>query len=199
MLRRGIIPMSLVLVFASGLLALLSCEGNAKQEKEASSKQVAKQSRPKKCCLAGFQGCPTGGDDGCDCCGASVTATLEEYDQQKKEGKLKIQGLDNESVPFTVVDPGVAKQLPKKGDSGKFILKLNEYPYDREDPRTKKTKRWYGKRFECEGIGDNNGQMKDKTQDFVAGWKLTDTIYKVQVIVEDAVPKYDPERDEDRR
>ncbi len=196
MLTRRLVPTLTSVVAVSGLLTFLSCDIDAKQEKAV--KMETQSKRPSKCCTAGYGFCPTGGDHGCDCCGVSVKGTLTSY--ENKEGKLKIDGLDEE-VPFHVEDQNVGKVLSTmKNKSGTFILKVKLYEYDLSPPPhdNPKLKHWHGKRFECESVGDK-GNMKDRTAEFIEGWKTSSKIHEVRTKLEELVPQYDPERDEDRR
>jgi hypothetical protein len=199
MLSRRLVPALTSLVVVSGLLAFLSCEIDAKPERTV--KMETKSNRPSKCCKAGFFYCPTGDDHGCDCCGASVKGTLANY--KNREGTLKIDGLD-EDVRFEVEKPDVDKALLTMiGKPGQFILKLKPYEYkldDKNKPHGKsKLTHWFGTTYECENLGDDNGKMKDRTLEFVEGWKMAATVQEVQTMLQGLVPQYDPERNEDKR
>jgi hypothetical protein len=217
MLSRRLVPAFTSLVVVSSLLAFLSCDIDAKQEQKPS--QSAKASgpyRPGKCCQAGYLLCPTGGPQGCDCCGVSVQATLKNY--QKKQGNkdglgqltianLNGQGKDGE-VDFVVVNDGVDGALSGMvGKAGQFVIKLKTHEYKlpaknmppHDNPNLQ---HWHETRFECEQIGNDAGngkQMEDRTKEFIDGWNATGTILDVRAQLEALVPSYPPERDKDDR
>ena len=199
MLSRRLVLALVLPVVAYFLVTSLSCELDAKDPKKTAVPQKMADSR--KCCMAGYIFCPTGANTGCKCCGVSVKATLAEYKQ--KDGKLTIDGFMDEKgnleqIPFHVekkeVDDALATMKP--GSSGTFILKLKLYEYPTKS-KDSPVKYWHGTRFECESVGDK-GNMKDRTADFVLGMKMTGAIEKVRTQLEELVPDYDPERDEDK-
>jgi hypothetical protein len=194
MLSRRLLPAVTSLVVVSGLLTFLSCEIDAKPEKTVKSE---KMSRPSKCCQPGYEGCPTTGPNGCDCCGVSVTGVLIDYKDNK--GSLQIEGLDT-PLAFEVDSasyPNADKELPGKvKQSSQFILKTKMYEYETNG---KELKHWFGKKFVCEGMGNDGGKMKDRTQDFVQGLELSRSVAGVRTIVEGLVPSYPTERDKDKR
>lgn len=196
MLSRKLVPAFTSLVVVFGLLTFLSCDIDAKQEKTV---KMQKTSRPSNCCKPGYEGCPTPGTNGCDCCGVSVTGKLIDY--KDKKGKLEIKGLDT-PLDFEVDkdNSGVDKELTDLKTSGKqsgqFIVKLKMFEYDVEG---REFKHWFGKKYMCEGVGNDGGKMKDRTEDFVQGAELSRSVAAVRTILESLVPSYPPERDKDKR
>lgn len=202
MLSRNLAPALTTFVVVSGLLAFLSCEIDAKSKPEKIIKTERKD-RPSKCCKPGYIYCGTTGPDGCDCCGASVKGTLTKY--EKMAGELKLEGLDD-PIPFVVENGGVnaaLEDLIKKQDKqGQFILKLKpfEYKMEGDKPRGKAhLTHWIGTQYECEDLGDAKGKMKDRTAEFIDGWKLSGAVLAVQYKLEELVSTYEPERDGDKR
>lgn len=200
MLRRRLVPALASLVVVSGLLAFLSCEIDAKSKSEKTVKKMERKDRASRCCKAGFFYCPTRGENGCDCCGASVKGILTKY--ANREGELQIEGL-KETVPFVVENSGVDTALGSMVNKpGQFILKLKMYEYkiEGDKPHGKSNlTHWYGTAYECEDLGDANGKMKDRTEEFVEGWKTSAAVQEVQYKLEELVPYYEPERNADKR
>lgn len=206
MVRRSLVPALTALVIVSGLVAFLSCEIDAEPGKTAKG---ANPKRPYKCCMAGYEFCPTTGTDGCECCGFSVTALLTEYTQDAKSptGKLKIEGLEPPPLDFRVdlaTYPNANKELPGMlNKSGKFILKSRLYEYQ-IDPKTHPKKDpninfWHGRAFYCEGMGNEGGKMEDRTEEFIQGLELSKTISGAASLLEKSVPSYTIERDKDKQ
>ena len=213
MLSRKLAPALASIVVVSGLLAFLSCDDtNAKQDKPV--KMAAKAKRTSKCCAPGYIFCPTGADGGCDCCGVSVKGTLKDY--QKKQankvgtGHLTITGLSEDGkeddVEFAVDNPTVDKALPGMvGKPGQFIIKLKPYEYKLADVNqpaphdNPNLTHWHGTRYECEDLGDENGKMKDRTVEFISGWRASGKILEVRAKLEELVDSYPPERKTDER
>lgn len=199
MVSRRLVPALTSFVVVSSLLTFLSCEINAKPERMVKSE---KPKRPYKCCMAGYEGCPTTGTDGCECCGFSVTALLTDFDTKTMEGKLQIRGIDT-PLDFRVDSasyPNANKELPDmRQKSGQFILKSRMYEYEIKNPNKEPMiKYWHGKAFYCEGMGNDGGKMEDRTEEFLQGLELSDTINGVRSILERSVPAYPIERDKDK-
>lgn len=200
MLSRRLVLALVLPVAAYFLVTSLSCELDAKDPKKTAEPQ--KMADTRQCCTPGYLFCPSGGNPGCKCCGVSVRGTLVSY--EKKEGKLTIDGITKEDdsskleeIPFHVEKKEVDDALATmKGKPGTFILKLKLYEYPTKSPNSP-TKYWHGTRFECEGASDK-GNMKDRTLEFIEGWKTSSTIDKVRTKLEEMVPQYPPDRDEDK-
>jgi hypothetical protein len=156
--------------------------------------------------MAGYENCPTGGTNGCECCGFSVTALLTEYTEDAKSptGKLQIEGLEPPLLDFKVdlaSYPDANKQLPgmvKK--SGQFILKSRLYEYEIQNPKKDSPiKYWHGKAFYCDGVGNDGGKMEDRTEEFLQGLELSRTVNSVRSLLETNVPNYPIEREKDKQ
>src|SRR5262245_22583500 len=138
MLSRRLVLALVSPVVAYFLLASLSCELDAKDSKKTAEPQKMAETQkmaPRKCCMAGFHGCPTSREDGCICCGSKVTASFVNYDANTKQGHLRIAGIAEEVRFYVDVKeyPNLPKMLQnmKEGETGKFVLKLYMYEYDR--------------------------------------------------------------------
>jgi len=202
MLSRNLAPALMSLVVVTGLLAFLSCEIDAKSKPEKTLK-MSRKDRPSKCCKPGYIYCATTGDNGCDCCGASVKGTLIKYANMQGQLKLEGQGDGDDPIPFVVENGGVNKALENMVNKpGQFILKLKpfEYKMEGDKPHGKANlTHWVGTQYECEDLGDANGKMKDRTAEFLDGWKLSGAVIAVQYKLEELVTSYEPERDGDKR
>jgi hypothetical protein len=181
----------------TGQLLFLSSQADAQTQKTAKSREAAKKTNvEKQCCQAGMP-CPTPQTDkspGCKCCGFRVDATLVKYNGLDKESTLSIPNTDTQ-IQFVVTDKNLDDKMKAVGDgkNGTFTLKMRLYkPHGHKYPSPS----GFGTRYECLEVG--NTSIPDRTQEYVQGFTVADSIYEVQEVLLNAIPKRDPDLDESK-
>jgi hypothetical protein len=179
----------IVLRFFAVLFCLLFAVQTFPSEKiYAASKKLEKGT--KQCCMPGAV-CPTpqtDGSPGCKCCGFRVDGKLVDYKGVGIDSTLELDGI---TVTFVVTDQKVDSKLKAiaKGANGQFVLKVKEFA-------NSSSPTGHGMRIDCIDVG--NTSIENRTKQFLLGSKISDSVYEVTEALLNAVPKYDPELQEDK-
>jgi hypothetical protein len=189
MLVLRLVATLLFFLLLAGQLPFLSGEAYAQGTKATKGKKATTHP-PKQCCTPGAI-CPTphtNKSPGCKCCGFRVDGKLDKYKGLNNPSTMDVAGT---TVTFIVRDQTVDGKMKAIGDgnNGTFTLRIKDYS-NGDSPTGK------GKRLECEDVG--NTSIPDRAKEYLQGAAVSEAIFEVAEILLNAVPKYEPDLDEDR-